>query len=336
MQRMRKRWVLYTVILILIFFAGILIDTTATLISNRHCTLRVHKDEGWTRILKDFDKHGCPTGLGLTFAAKSGLLERALGIPMQGTVRCDTTFIRCLVQIAHPVMVSLTIIPGRDVWQNGRDIARQLGLPDSEVLPLLKDKGLARSFGIPLNQDSKVYSPFEGFLAPDTYKFFPGTAPREVLKVLVKEQLNRLKRHPCTLKPYQCITLASIVEKESADPDDMRKVARVLLNRLKKGMPLQSDPTMLYGPSGLAKKTTLQLKKDSSNPYNTYTHTGLPPGPICSPGLSAIKAVSNPYNGPDASRLLYFVSKRDGTHHFSTTYKEHLKAVRRFLKQKKR
>ncbi|MDZ4225007.1 MAG: endolytic transglycosylase MltG, partial [bacterium] len=122
---------------------------------------------------------------------------------------------------------------------------------------------------------------------------------------------------------HQIVTLASIIEKETGIDAERPIIASVFYNRMAKGMALQSDPTIIYGLknfTGDIKKTDIR----NPHPYNTYVHAGLPPGPICNPGLASIKAALHPAK----TDYFYFVSKGDGTHHFSATAKEHIEAVK--------
>jgi UPF0755 protein len=125
------------------------------------------------------------------------------------------------------------------------------------------------------------------------------------------------------------LTLASMVEKEAVAPGERPLIASVFFNRLKKKMPLQSDPTAVYRLRAFAGKVSKRdLRHDS--PYNTYKIGGLPPGPIGNPGSGAIRAVLN----PATTKYLYFVAKMDGTHYFSTTLDEHNRAVNTYLKSR--
>jgi UPF0755 protein len=127
------------------------------------------------------------------------------------------------------------------------------------------------------------------------------------------------------LTPHQLITLASIIEKESALEAERPLISAVFHNRLRLGMPLQSDPTVIYGLKDFNGNLTRKHLQEAS-PYNTYRISGLPPGPICNPGLSAIKAALEPADVP----YLYFVSRNDGSHQFSESLEAHNQAVKTF------
>ena len=148
-----------------------------------------------------------------------------------------------------------------------------------------------------------------------------------MLKTLDKEWQGRTTQHKGIKTPYDALILASIIEKETGHPDDRGKVSRVFINRLKKDMLLQTDPTVIYGmgdkyKGNISKK---DLKKDT--PFNTYTRKGLPPTPIATPSAASIKAAFNPADG----EMLYFVAKGNGKSYFSKTYSEHKKAVIKYL-----
>lgn len=170
----------------------------------------------------------------------------------------------------------------------------------------------------------------EGYLYPETYKFSPNTPAQIVISTMVNEfktQTENLNFDSSNkLTKHQIITLASIVEKETGAKSERAAIAGIFHNRLKKKMRLQSDPTTIYGIfenfDGNLTKKHLQEK----TPYNTYKISGLPQGPIANPGIEAIRATLN----PESHDYLYFVSHNDGTHEFTKTYKEHIKAVERY------
>jgi UPF0755 protein len=173
----------------------------------------------------------------------------------------------------------------------------------------------------------------EGEFMPETYDYVLGMSDLDVLKRAHEAMQNYLaaqwaKRDPSIplQTPYQVLILASIVEKETAQPSERPEIAGVFERRLKIGMRLETDPTVIYGlgASYDGKIHTRDLQTDT--PYNTYTRAGLPPTPIALPGRAAIDAVLHPAPG-DA---LYFVSRGDGTHQFSATLAEHNRAVRKY------
>ncbi|MCD6526008.1 MAG: endolytic transglycosylase MltG [Desulfuromonas sp.] len=171
----------------------------------------------------------------------------------------------------------------------------------------------------------------EGYLFPETYCFAPGVGEDAVLKKMVQQTRQHLTEPLLAaaekrgLDELQLLTLASIVQKEAGNVEEMPLISAVFHNRLKRGMLLQADPTVIYGIADFNGNIT---RKDlrTATPYNTYVNRGLPPGPIANPGLNAIRAAANPADQP----YLYFVATGDGGHHFSRTLKEHNRAVHRY------
>ena len=177
----------------------------------------------------------------------------------------------------------------------------------------------------------------EGYLFPNTYYFTPFVSERDILIAMVeqfRETFNpRLKEQTreIGLSLHEVVTLASLIEKETGIEAERPLVSAVFHNRLKGKIPLQSDPTVIYGLKRFSGSLT---RKDlqSRSPYNTYRILGLPPGPICNPGLSALKAALYPAPVP----YLYFVSKNDGSHLFSVSLSEHNRAVKIYQGSKQR
>lgn len=178
----------------------------------------------------------------------------------------------------------------------------------------------------------------EGFLFPETYRFSRGTTARSVARHMV-ERFVRVWLEEATASPdpwgsvLDVVTLASLVEAETALSDERPRVAGVFLNRLDRGMLLQCDPTVVFAlkRAGAWEGRLLRLHWQLDHPYNTYRYPGLPPGPICSPGRAALRAAL----GPELSDELYFVAKPGGGHTFSRTLREHNRAVAR-LKRSRR
>lgn len=169
----------------------------------------------------------------------------------------------------------------------------------------------------------------EGYLFPSTYHFTPATPEREIIAAMA-EQFRKTSQ-PLLMKgddsgqltPHEILTLASIIEKETGVEAERPLVSAVFHNRLKRQMPLQSDPTVIFGLKDFNGNLTRKDLADAS-PYNTYRINTLPPGPICNPSLSSIRAALHPADVP----YLYFVSKNDGTHLFSETIEAHKQAVK--------
>jgi len=175
----------------------------------------------------------------------------------------------------------------------------------------------------------------EGFLYPDTYYFLPNVKEDEVITVMndnfyakIAPLDSEIKKSKYTLK--QIITLASIIEKEAWKEKDRKLISGVLHNRLDKNMPLQVDATFIYTHNKGTYQITIAELKDKENPYNTYVHKGLPPGPIASVGLSSIKAALN----PTPSKYIFYLADRRGNTYYSRTYAKHLINKRRYVDKK--
>lgn len=183
------------------------------------------------------------------------------------------------------------------------------------------------------------YTNPEGLFFPDSYEADQGSSDLYIYQKAyrtMKKQVEQIWQHRQTNLPYknsyELLTMASIVEKETAHPDDRMHVAAVFRNRLDKGMRLQTDPTVIYGMGESYKGNIHRSDLEKDTPYNTYTRTGLPPTPICLPGKAALQAAANPSN----EQYLYFVAKMDGSgkSQFSYTLKEHNAAVQHYILKK--
>ena len=173
----------------------------------------------------------------------------------------------------------------------------------------------------------------EGLFFPDTYHFNTGASDLQVLSrayQTMQERLRTVWEHrdpslPCGT-PYEALIMASLVEKETGHPEDRVMVAAVLYNRLKRGMRLQTDPSVIYGLGATFDGNLHKRNLQTDGPYNTYTRTGLPPTPIALPGQASLEAATR----PAASAALYFVSRGDGSSQFSRTLDEHNRAVQKY------
>lgn len=214
----------------------------------------------------------------------------------------------------------LTIPEGLTVREIAALLGPRLGVSPAMIDSLARDPALLDSLGV----DGPS---LEGYLAPDSYEWLPGTAPEVALRLMVERTRARVQKAtagcdslPLGFGPRELLTLASIVESEAQVNEERPHIARAYLNRLVKHMRLQADPTVGYamGRNPRSRLTLRDLRLES--PWNTYLHDGLPPGPICSPGLASIEAVVNAT--PD-SRDLYFVARGDGRHFFAPSYEQH-------------
>ncbi len=226
------------------------------------------------------------------------------------------------------VVHSVTIPEGFTAKQIGTFLGKKGIVAPHEFISLALNSELPKQYGISAPT-------LEGYLYPDTYHFGHEIPAISVIDVMVRrflEVINPFKKRieELGMTIEEVVTLASMIEKETARADERAVIASVFLNRLKKGIRLASDPTVIYGIKDFNGNLT---RKDLGRPtpYNTYVIQGLPPGPIANPGLDSIRAVLYPAH----TDYLYFVSKNDGSHFFSKTYKEHKKAVR-IYQQKRR
>ncbi len=242
------------------------------------------------------------------------------------------------LMLGKAILHRITIREGLTWWQTAKLLEKHGFVRFDDFKDVIMDKEFLRHYGIPFNTA-------EGFLMPDTY----------LLKkedVLTKEGARRIagrlvdtfwqkmqpywpdKRKPNLEELIKVVILASIVEKETGVPSERKRVAGVYTNRLNINMILQADPTIIYGlgPSfdGNLRRSHIN---DAANKYNTYQHAGLPPGPICSAGVAALRAALD----PEKHEYFYFVAITDGgAHAFSKTLSEHNRAVKEYLRNRKK
>ena len=219
---------------------------------------------------------------------------------------------------------SVRILEGITAKQIAGTLKRRIEVDSSRFMQLVHDPGFVKNLGV----EAKT---LEGFLFPDTYNFYWGMKSEDIISIMVnefKKNFNdalRKKAEESGFSIVKALTLASIIEGEAVLDSERSTISAVYHNRLKRGVRLQADPTIQYviedGPRRLLKR---DLEIDS--PYNTYKYKGLPPGPINNPGLASIRASVHPEN----VNYLYFVANGDGSHTFSRTLKEHLRAKKKF------
>ena len=228
--------------------------------------------------------------------------------------------------VTHPV----TIPEGFTLREAAPRLAAITGASPDSVRTVLEDTSVARRLGVP-------GPTLEGYLLPDTYRFAEGVDLFEALETIVAAYQafwtaeRRAMADSLGLDEREVVTLASIVEEEARIASERPVIAGVYLNRLQIGMMLQADPTVQYA---LGEPTERLLFRDieavADNPYNTYTHEGLPPGPIASPGTESLQATLEPTD----HQFLFFVADVDGSHVFTRTNREHVNAANRIRRQR--
>jgi len=237
-------------------------------------------------------------------------------------------------QTPEPIYIEVTILPGIRARDIARILHRGMGIDTLKFMELVNNKRFIKNLAMEFPHLEGVKS-LEGFLYPDTYRFEEGTGEAAILYAMVKNFFNRWQSmgmdtllDGAPLGFYESLILASIVEKEAMSEDEKPIIASVFINRLRRKMPLQANPTIWY----ITGRDSYWLKKSDlkiNSPYNTYLYPGLPPTPISNPTMSTIRAVLR----PATTSYLYFVADGKGRHIFSRTYREHLENIWRLKNQ---
>ncbi len=204
---------------------------------------------------------------------------------------------------------------------------------ENEFQKAVREKNKEKYYNYDFLENSPGNSNLEGYLFPDTYKFYKKTAPENILEKMLDnfgkkidlEIREEIARQGKTV--FEALTLASIVQKEANGAEDMEIISGIFQNRLAIGKPLESDATINF-ISGKKMRQPLFSDLELNSPYNTYKNPGLPPGPISNPGLDAIRAVI----WPEKNNYLYFLHTLEGKAIFSKTYEEHLRNKAKYLK----
>jgi UPF0755 protein len=232
-----------------------------------------------------------------------------------------------LILAGRVVEYPVTIPEGYNIYQVSETLAEKGFGDESVYLALVTDGEFMSSHGI----DAET---LEGYLFPDTYNMNAGMDEGDILGLMIKRYASVYEEEKANatldleLDDYEILILASIIEKEAKDSDERELISAVFVNRLKKGMKLDSCATVIYGIWDRFDGNLRRSDLDSPTDYNTYIIAGLPKTPICNPGRAAIRAALNPADVD----YLYFVSKNNGTHYFSTTLSEHNRAVYKYQK----
>lgn len=261
----------------------------------------------------------------VTLARLTGL-DRQLKAGAYEANRGDTPW-KMLERMAEGdmTMTRLTVVEGRS-YKQIRDLLRNN--PNvKQTLEGVSDEVLLQRLGA-------TQSHPEGLFYPDTYVFTPGTSDFDILRRAYHAQMVQLEKLWAEREPglpindpYQALILASIIEKETGHSGDRGRVAGVFINRLRINMPLQTDPTVIYGMGDAYEGRIRKRDLQTDTPWNTYTRGGLPPTPIASSGLASLHAALH----PEKHKYLYFVSRGDGTSEFSETLLAHNRAVSKYI-----
>lgn len=228
------------------------------------------------------------------------------------------------ISVHYPI----TIREGENMFEVADDLAAKKLAPREKILALCRSREFMKQLGF----EAPLPPSLEGYLFPDTYHLTRNLSPEEILKRMVRpffkfwSESHSARAKQLGLNRHQVVTLASIVEKETGAPQERRMISSVFHNRLRKKMRLQSDPTTIYGIWDRYRGNIRKADLLTQNDYNTYMIPALPIGPISNPGREAIEAALHPVE----SEFFFFVSQNDGTHVFTRTFEEHVKAVQRY------
>jgi UPF0755 protein len=298
-----------------------------------------------------------PVKVDIPLGAHAGGIAKRL--KRAGLIRSETVFVltaRLLGQSEsmkageYRIPRNLGLIEIIDRLDRGVAVAQWVVIPEgktvAQVAQILDKQGLASAheFMRAARRKPKAYgidlpvsrASVEGYLMPDSYKFGRQSSERALIREMLRNYRDKVwlpnrglfKR--TGLHPDKVITIAAMIEREARVPEDRPLIASVIRNRLKRKMPLQIDATVLYA-LGKHKNSVSHADLKVKNPYNTYQRKGLPPGPICSPGLDAIKAALQ----PSQTAYLYYVARPDGSHIFTRTFEEHQAAIRKVRELRK-
>ena len=248
-----------------------------------------------------------------------GYLLRFIGMPQKGWINIGTSELtHCdflyKLSTAKAAMRDVTLIPGETTVVFLKQLAETMEL-DEDLL---------------YQHYEKLTPVKEGALVPNTYKLPIGLPEKEAILLLLNQSQRQMKAWSQKIfgtfnerKWFQYVTMASVIQKEAANNEEMPLIGSVIQNRLKKDMKLQMDGTLNYGKYSHEKVTAKRIRNDKS-PYNTYIYKGLPPYPVCNVGFDAIKAAIFPAE----TDYLYFVKSKDGTHKFTRYYSTHLRNIK--------
>jgi UPF0755 protein len=287
-------------------------------------TIQVHEGDTAAAIGRTLKAEGVVKSVGaFTEAAASDERSRTIQVgyyQMKKEMKASDA-LAILINPKNLVQARVTIPEGYRVKDIVKAIAKKTDITASQVTAALKNP---KALGLPAEAGGKV----EGYLFPATYSVVPGETAKQLLTQMIAKTVQvqkdlglKAKAQALGYTPEQIMTIASILEYEGSRDEDYPKIARAIYNRLDKGMALQSDATVAYANNLTGTVWTTQAQRDNPSPYNTYVHTGLPPGPIGSPGEKTIEAALNPAEGPWLYWLV--VNLKTGETRFNTTLEGH-------------
>ncbi len=271
---------------------------------------------------------------------REGLIQSPVRFGLLARLRRADTRIRAGEYLLSPAMTPEEIL---DILVAGRVRHHKLTIPEGytmhQIAEAAQAAGLVREAAFlaaaadpdTVREFSAGGATLEGYLFPDTYHFTGEVTAEAMVRTMVRQFWSvftpgcKARAGELGLTVHETVTLASIIERETGAPEERALISSVFHNRLKKGMRLESDPTVIYGIADFDGNLTRKHLEDRT-PYNTYRISGLPPGPIANPGREALHAALHPAE----TEYLFFVSKQDRTHQFSTNLKDHNRAVRKY------
>ncbi len=328
-----KKWLTLAAVLLGILYGAIflppIVPNQSNTVDGTSYRVKINPNSGLTSIADQLSGQGLAVNsVSLHLGARSLWVASKLK-PGTYLLPNGASLGKVLLQFARGdrVRESIAIIPGVTIWQ-------LRSLMDSQSAMIHRTKGMSNKEL--LQQLNLNYSSDEGLFLPDTYVFDPDELDlniyRRAAQAMQKQLLQIWEQRDSGLPlktPYELLILASIVEKETGRLSDRNLVSAVFINRLNKGMPLQTDPTVIYGigPKFDGNLKKADLRRDT--PYNTYMNKGLPPTPIAMPSKESILSAAHPAK----SNALFFVAKGDGSSHFSQNLKEHEAAVDRYQRK---
>ena len=328
-----KKWLTLAAALLGVLYGAIfllpIVPNQSNTVDGSSYRVKINPNSGLTSIANQLSSQGLAVNSAALHLGARSLWVASKLKPGTYLLPNGASLGKVLLQIARGdrVRESIAIIPGMTIWQLRSSMYSQSAM-------IHRTKGMNNKEL--LQQLNLSYSSDEGLFLPDTYIFDPDELDLNIYRrasQAMQKQLMQIweqRESGLPLKtPYELLILASIVEKETGRLSDRNLVSAVFINRLNKGMPLQTDPTVIYGIGpkfdGNLKKT--DLRRDT--PYNTYMHKGLPPTPIAMPSKESILAAAHPAQ----SNALFFVAKGDGSSHFSQNLKDHEAAVDRYQRK---